>query len=207
MNIGKGKVGDVISYLRDARRCHLQRRPKLSQDRARVRVVDYLSDDADSAEPRCLVVGRQSKYRADDLAKPAVHRPNRFVNDARQCGRRMREFVSHQTEAQVGAIGSAHLFEHRANGLSQNFFGLCVVVERLSNGFILHSAYGLPQDFGIQAELVAKMIIHCSDIRARASAYLADSRVVVAALGKDFACRFKHLGARPIDNDARRYGL
>src|SRR5437773_1058908 len=119
----------------------------------------------------------------------------------------MRELVGHQTETQVGAICAAHLLEHRSNRMPQLFFRRGVVVERLSNGFVLYGSDGLPEDFGVQAELVAEVIVNGGDVRARARAYLTDSRVIVADFGEDLSRGVKQLGASAIGRDRLRCGL
>jgi hypothetical protein len=119
----------------------------------------------------------------------------------------MRKLVGHETEAQVWAIGSAHLLKHRANRVSQHFFRSRVVVESFSNSFVLRRAHRSPKNFGVQPKLVAEVIIHRSDIRARAGAYLSDRSVVVTLFSEDLSGSIEQFGACSIRSDARSHRL
>ena len=79
---------------------------------------------------------------------------------------------------------------------SQDFLRGCVLIQYIVNGFELGSSYRLLQDFGIQSQFIAEVIIYGCDICSRSGTNFANCGSLIAPVGKDRSGNSQQLLAR-----------
>src|ERR1019366_2294518 len=111
-----------------------------------------------------IVVRRQSEHETDQLTEAVVNRPHGLVDHAGHRGSWLGEFVHHQLEVPSGAIGPAYSQEHGMDQFAKGRFWRGRAAERLVDDSVSRSPDRMPQDFGVQLQLVAEVIVHQRDV-------------------------------------------
>ena len=197
--IREREIRNVRGDLGDPLRSQFQFGPELGDHVARMRVVNHLRDDAvrRKAGP-CRARPARSSMAADQLAEAIVNGPHGLIDHARHGGRGLREFVHHQPEMPSGTIGPADSLQHGVDQFAKSLFGRSRAVERLLDDSVFRSADRMPEDFGVELQLVAEMIIDQRDVDAGAGADFADGRGLETGFGKDLAGGIEQFVARVI---------
>ena len=184
-DIGKGKVCDVVCDAIQLIRGHLQVGPDSLQQRVDQDEDQDLPHDADGAKPGLVVVGRQADHSANQFQQALKERAANLADEAAQRGGGLGEFVDQDAKVPVGPIAPADAVEARANDRSQDVFGRRELFEGGANAFQLSGLQGLLHDHGVEAQLVAEVIVDRGDVGAGGDADFADGGGAIAPVGKD----------------------
>ncbi len=142
--------------------------------------------------------GVKIEHAADQLAETIVNRPHGLVDHARHRGSGLGEFVHHQPEVPSGTIGPADPQEHGVDQFAKSLLGRGRAAIALLDDSVSRRADRMPEDFGVQLQLVAEMVIHQRDVDAGASANLAYRRGLESGFGKDLSRGVEQLGTRVV---------
>lgn len=179
---------------------HFEIGPEQVDDRAGVRVVDDLADDAMGAEPGNIVIRRPVQNTREDLAHSGVVGSDDFFDNAGQGVGGLRHFVNHDAKmAGASGGGKVHAEQHGGDHEAQSFFGCFGEGRGVARfGMATGSGHGVAQNGEVEAGFIAKMIVDGGDVGSGASADVADSGRLEAVFGEDFAGGIDEPAARGV---------
>ena len=161
-------------------------RARQPQQRAGKDVDQDLPHDAEGAKPGLVVVGRQTDHSADQSQQALKERAADLIDELAQRRRGLRQFVDQDAEVPVGPVAPADAAAGApgsppAGCLPEAPSWLRAV--RMPSSSAARS--GLLDDLGVEAQLVAEVIVDGGDIGARGDADFADGGGAIAAVGED----------------------
>ena len=187
MDIGQREIRDVVGDAIHLFGRHLEFGPDARQQGTGKDVDEDLSDYADGAEARLVVVGGQAGHSTDESQQALKDRPADFIDKVPKRGCGLCEFVGQDTKMPIRPVSFADALQANSDHCAQDVFGRRKQVERALDGLDFGSAYGLLHGLGIQPQFVAEVIVHGGDVCPGGDAYLANGGGAVAPVGKDSA--------------------
>ena len=160
--------------------------PQQADDRTAVDVVDDLADDAVGTETSGCVIGRQMENFRDDAAQQVVARAHDFFDDVAESRRWLRDFMGHDANVPGGTVFGIHAAQDARNEKPESFFRGLRVDNGLLDDFALRGANGFAENFGIETELVAKVIIDGGDVGSGAGSDFTHGGGVKTDVGENF---------------------
>ncbi len=109
-------------------------------------------------------------------------------------------------EVPARPIGSADPEEHGVDQFAKGRFRRGGAGEGPIDDSVFRSADGMPEDFGVEFQLVAEMVVDQSDVGAGAGADLADGGGLESGFGEDLTGGVEEFGARVLGQRGRYYG-
>src|SRR5262249_851248 len=89
-----------------------------------------------------------------------------FVYDTRAYGTRTGELLRHELKAEVQlvAVSAAHALDHRADHVTEHLGWWRILLEHLEHSLVLRHADRFAKYFGVEAELIAEVVIDCGHV-------------------------------------------
>jgi len=141
------------------------------------------------------VIGGEVKDFAEDDAQLLVARAHHLVYDMSQSGGRLGHLMRHNPEIPGRPIAGVHAAQNAGDEKTEGFFRSFGMRHSLLHDFALIGANRFAQNLSVEAELIAEVIVHGSDIGTGTQADFANRGRLETALGKDFAGGVDQLGA------------
>lgn len=200
LNRAEREIADVRGDGVEALGRHFEIGPEQFDDRAGVRVVNDLANDAVGAETRDIGIRRLVEQAREDLAHGGVVGADDFFDDAGQGFGGLRHFVNHNAEmAGAPGVGIVHAEQHGGDHEAQGFFGGFGEGGGVAGfGIACAGSHGVAQDGEVEAGFIAEMVVDGGDVGSRAGADVADGGGLEAVFGEDLASGIDEAGAGSI---------
>ncbi len=176
-------VGDAIDLVGS----HLELGPNAGEQGSGEDVGEDLAHDADGAEARLVVVGGQAEHASDEVKHALEERTADLVDEAADGGGGLGHLVGEDAEVPIWAVSAIDAAHAGTDDSAQDVFGRSIHVEGIAYAFEFGGSGGLLDDLGVEAKLVAKVIVDRGNIGSGCDGDFTDGSGSIAAVGEDAA--------------------